>query len=186
MKDKDIELLKQYFTKAGEENRRHTEVWTEQAAECLRKAGASDIIVDHQQGNIMFQVPLQAEKGKKICYRLRIAAGSRQIWLAQKSIWEQAVRAGNLMGWYADRRNKSFSGNMRYSLAPVFLEGKILLRSGWEKELIRRVGEMNRVIAQDYDIFDAMDNGSVPEIIREKVRQEYREYEREIENDISI
>lgn len=90
------------------------------------------------------------------------------------------------MGWYADRRNKSFSGNMRYSLAPVFLEGKIPLRSGWEEELIRRIGEMNRVIAQDYDIFDAMDNGSVPEIIREKVRQEYREYEREIENDISI
>lgn len=69
---------------------------------------------------------------------------------------------------------------------PVQLKGKVILRNGWETELIRRTGEMNRIVMNDREIFEALSRGKVPDCIQNQVRQEYQEYEREIRHGVDI
>ena len=45
---------------------------------------------------------------------------------------------------------------------------------------------MNRIIMEDYEIFDALSKGEIPETVEQQVRQEYKEYEREMNHGINI
>ena len=66
------------------------------------------------------------------------------------------------------------------------MECRISLRGDWETELIHKIGEMNRIIMEDYEIFDALSKGEIPETVEQQVRQEYKEYEREMNHGINI
>lgn len=71
--------------------------------------------------------------------------GQQQLTLVQTNLWENEAQAKKLMCWYAAKRNERLTHDIQYSMNPVQLKGKVILRNGWETELIRRTGEMNRI-----------------------------------------
>lgn len=188
MTNNDISLLKYCFSVAGHKNQRETTGWLYKVSKCLQNAGAENILIDEKKEELLFQVNNGRMSGKKdiIQYKVKIMSGSNQIALEQVILWSGETRARKLMSWYAARRNEKLANGIRYSRDPIQLKGQVILRDGWEKELIRRTGDMNRIVMSDRDIFEALNRGNVPECIQNRVRQEYQEYEREISYGINI
>lgn len=188
MQNSDIELLKYYFSVAGQKNQKETSGWLYKVLKCLKNAGAGNILMDEKKDELIFQVDDRRLSGKKeiIQYKVKIMPGSDQIVLEQLALWLDEARARKLMNWYAAKRNEKLSNGIRYSMDPIQLKGKVILRDGWETELIRRTSDMNRIIMNDRETFEALNRGNVPVCIQDQIRQEYQEYEREISYGVDI
>ena len=188
MGNNDISLLKYYFSAASQKNQKETADWMQRVSECLQSAGAEKIFKDEKKDQIFFQINNKKISGKEECtqYKIKISPGGSQITLIQTGACTNKASAEKLMGWYAAKRNVKLPKNIQYCTEPLQLKGKVALRDGWETELIRRTGEMNRIGMNDRKIFDALSRGIVPDSIQSQVRQEYQEYEREIRHGIDI
>ena len=188
MENGDIGLLRYCFSAAGQKNQKETADWLQKVSDCLQNAGAGKVFMDEKKDEILFRVNHRKASEKKdiIEYRVKIIPGSSQLTLVQTNLWENEAQAKKLMCWYAAKRNERLTHDIQYSINPVQLKGKVILRNGWETELIRRTGEMNRIVMNDREIFEALSRGKVPDCIQNQVRQEYQEYEREIRHGVDI
>lgn len=192
MGNNDIGLLKYCFSVFSQKNRRDTAEIITKMTECLRKAGALSIKEDCEKGEISFCIrnnsphDSKADQVAYFRYKIKMLSGGRQITLEQEPFVQEAVGAHNLILWYAKRRNEILSKGMRYALSPVHLETRMLLRNNWETDVIRAISNMNHVIMEDYEIFESLNRGDVPDEIKTQIRQEYREYEREISHGDSV
>ena len=188
MENKDIGLLKYCFSTAGQKKQKEAAAYLHKAAECLRKAGAISVTEENGKGCVIFQIKSGKNWENRDCirYNISILSGARQISLKQERLWNEKVIASRLMCWYAGKRNEILPKGIRYYKEPVSMECRISLRGDWEKELIHKIGEMNRIIMEDYEIFDALNKGEIPETVEQQVRQEYKEYEREMNHGINI
>ena len=188
MKNGDIGLLKYCFSAAGQRNQKETQNWLQKVSKCLQGAGAGNIDISEKKGELFFQIGVGRSSGKKniIQYKLKIIPGGNQIALEQVTLWKDEAGARKLMYWYAAKRNEKLANGIQYLTNPVRLNGKVMLRDGWETELIHRISDMNRIIMNDREILEALNRGNVPVCIKDQVRQEYQEYEREIEYGVDI
>lgn len=185
MENKNVELLGDIFAAAGHDCILNREKWTEEAAICLKIAGADNIQADKRRGQVTFWIGNRRETD--ISYCLHVKMSSKILLLEHKTDSVSPKGAIHLMKWYAAKRNESLSRNIQYNLDPVYLTGRIFIRNGdWKKELIKRTHEMNRIIEGDQKILEKMQQGIVPEEIQWKIMKEYREYEGEIRNGIDI
>ena len=188
MENKNIGLLKYCFSTAGQKKQKEASEYLDKAAECLRKAGAVSVEEDIAKGVVFFQIKSAKswENREYIGYNISILSGARQISLKQERLWNKKVIASRLMYWYAGKRNEILPKGIRYYREPVSMECRLPLRNGCENELLHKIGEMNRIIGEDYDIFEALSKGCIPESVEDQIRQEYKEYEREINHGIDI
>jgi hypothetical protein len=185
MENKNVELLGGIFTASGHDCILNREKWTEEAAICLKTAGADNIQADKRRGQVIFRIGNRRETD--ISYCLHIKMSSKIFLLEHKTDSVSPNGAVHLMKWYAAKRNESLSRNIQYNLNPVYLIGRIFIKNGdWKKELIKRTHEMNRIIEGDQKILEKMRQGKVPEEIQWQIVKEYREYEGEIRNGIDI
>lgn len=188
MEENEIKVLWHVFNAEGQKLRKNTKIMLRQVEEVLRKAGAKELISECDKGTITFSVCLKTMSSEafEVQYQLRILTGEGQIRLEQKSVGTQSGSLKKLMLWYINRRNMELSGKSYYQRNPVCLKGKVVLRSAWKSDLLRRINYMNQIIEKDYTTLKALSCGEVPEFIKTQIMQEYREYEREMEHGVAV
>lgn len=182
-KKKDLQLLQECFSIAGRQNRESVVEWKKRITACLEAAGAWILQEKSGEHVVSFRVG-DPEDGRS--YQLRILPLQGQLQIVQSVEMEHLKKREQLLGWYVGKRNRKLGNGIRYERSPVRLEGRIPLKKGWELELIRLVGEMNRILAEDEPVLCALRSGTVPPVIREELRREYQEYEREMSDEIRV
>lgn len=110
MENKNVELLGGIFTAAGHDCILNREKWTEEAAICLKTAGADNIQADKRRGQVIFRIGNRRETD--ISYCLHIKMSSRLFLLEHKTDSVSPNGAVHLMRWYAAKRNESLSRNI--------------------------------------------------------------------------
>ena len=173
----NIEMVSGYFAKAGYESRLNDEKYLEQVINCMKNAGV--LKVDHVSGeNNTIKFEIICSK-LVIEYYLKIISSLNKIWIVQE-VFSISGNKSKLAEWYLRKRNEELNEELKYNMNTYCLEGQVLMRSDWERNLIQKIGSMNRTILKDYDILKMLRDGKIPDEIRTGVVNEYREYEREM------
>lgn len=151
-------------------------------ADCLKKAGITQLETDSEKETILFEI----ESAQYLLnYEIRTLAGLNKILIQQNTVKLDEGKE-KLAKWYLERRNDQLSDGIQYNSNTYSLEGSVTVRRGWEEEIIRKISSMNRIMIEDYDTLKELEAGKVPEKIRTGIKDEYGEYEREMNYDSHI
>ena len=188
MENREIGLLEHFFSSAGQRQQENAKKLLHLAAERLVRAGAKEVEYHGEGSMLTFQVRLRRETQEytSVGYRLWVMPGAEQYQLQQAALWGRDQQTAGVLRWYVRHRNEELPRGIFYRQDPVLLEGRIGIRSGWETDLVRRVGDMNRVMEEDYKILEPLGRGVVPESVRNCIREEYSGYEREMSHDVTV